>query len=288
MRELSRAAVVRIYERGDELTIVRADGDVWRVAGDSAELVRAILDALGTPRSLEDLGRELSERSGADAASSPAVRDALAALRAAGVIQEHAEAPANASPLAGQNVTLALCGGIVAAHAPALVELLLQRGANVRCAATKGAKRFFRTLALTALTHRPVVTSKWPTSHDAPVPHLELAEWSDVVVVYPATATTLSRIAAGDCSRLVSALAVSTRAPVLLVPAMNGAMLMSPAVQRNLRQLVEDGFIVAQPALGYEVARAPGEREPSLGAAPPLSAVIDLLEAVVRHEKRAF
>ncbi len=100
-------------------------------------------------------------------------------------------------------------------------------------------------------------------------------------VVYPATATTLSRIGTGDCSTVVSALAISARKPVLLVPAMNEDMLRSVSAQRNLAQLREDGFFIAHPSLGYEVATAPGDRQSTFGGAPPVAAVADMVEAIV-------
>ena len=104
-----------------------------------------------------------------------------------------------------------------------------------------------------------------------------------MVVVYPATATTLSRIARGDCSTAVSALAISTQAPVILVPAMNEAMLRAPAVQRNLTQLKQDGFWITHPSIGYEVAETPALRKPAFGAAPPVQAVVDVVEAVFQE-----
>ncbi|MGH7297745.1 MAG: flavoprotein, partial [Polyangiaceae bacterium] len=161
---------------------------------------------------------------------------------------------------------------------------LLGRGLRVRVAATPSALRFVSALALEALTHEAVVRSRWPVQVGAPVPHLELARWADVVVVYPATATTLSRIARGDCSSVVSALAISARAPVLLAPAMNEAMLDAPSVRRNLAQLRDDGFIVMHPSLGYEVAAAPTDRRLRYGAAPTVQNVVRVVEATLRDE----
>lgn len=207
------------------------------------------------------------------------------------VVDGTADATARAAaPADGARVVLALSGGVVAAHAPALTEMLLARGLHVRTAATPSALRFVSALALEALTHEPVVRSRWPR-RDHPrergwrgmVPHLELAQWAQLVVVYPATATTLSRIARGDCSSVVSALAISTRAPVLLAPAMNEAMWDAPAVRRNLATLAADGFIVMHPSLGYEVAASPSERRLAYGAAPTVQSVALVAEAVLRE-----
>jgi 2-polyprenyl-3-methyl-5-hydroxy-6-metoxy-1,4-benzoquinol methylase len=123
----------------------------------------------------------------------------------------------------------------------------------------------------------------WQRTPETPVPHINLAEWAELVLVCPASATTLSRIVAGDCSDLVSAIVTSiparTGAPVVIVPSMNDAMYASPAVQQNLDTLRAHGRILVHPALGLEVAHAPDARRPLLGPAPPPSAILD----IVRH-----
>lgn len=171
----------------------------------------------------------------------------------------------------GPRVVLGLTGAVASMHAPALVLRMQQRGFRVRVAATAGALRFVQAGALEALAHEPVVAGIWPADERLRVPHIELAEWADAVVVCPASATTISRLATGDHDSIVSAVALSTRAPVLVVPSMNALMLTSPAVQRNLAQLVTDGLHVAAPAAGIEVADHPEARMPAIGAAPPPS-----------------
>jgi hypothetical protein len=184
-------------------------------------------------------------------------------------------------------VLLGLTGGVAAAFAPALVQLLQARGIEVRVAATRRALKFVGALALEALTHAPVVSSLWPRDASEPVPHIALARWADLVVVYPASAASIARLASGSTSTVVSAAAIASRAPVLVVPSMNDAMYVAPALQRNLEQLREDGFLVAHPVLGIEVADAPDRRMPMLGAAPPVGAVAELVEAILEHEPSA-
>jgi SAM-dependent methyltransferase len=106
-----------------------------------------------------------------------------------------------------------------------------------------------------------------------------------VVVIYPCTATTLSRLATGDCSEIVSAIATTTRAPVLLAPSMNTEMLRAPAVADNLERLRDHGFFVAHPSLGIEVADAPGERVRRGGVAAPAPVVVRYVEWLL---ERAF
>ncbi|HQY60086.1 MAG TPA: flavoprotein [Polyangiaceae bacterium] len=243
---------------------------------------------LCTPCTLEELTETIAARAGSRQRLS-VVEEVLALLRAAGVVVEVPRAPPGApsvaadAPLATRQarVLLALGGGIAAAFSPLLVELLVGRGHGVRAVATPSALRFVRRLPLEALTHAPVPSKLWPSSPTDVVPHLALARWADVTVLYPATATTLSRIARGDCSTLVSAAAISTRGPVILVPTMNEAMLHAPSVQRNLEQLRGDGFLIMHPSIGYEVAEAPERRAPAFGAAPPLQYVVDVIESVL-------
>jgi 3-polyprenyl-4-hydroxybenzoate decarboxylase len=272
---------VRAYEGRGRLDLMGEDGLLRCFEGSSAEFVAILLDALREPRSESDIVRRVDEVAGTTKQSArPAVAEALGVLESAGAIRRaDAKTPGTKAAAAEpRKVVVALSGGIAAAHAPALIELLQGRGCHVRVAATPSALRFVRKLSLEAMTHEPVVARLLR----AEVPHIALARWAEAVVVYPATATTLSRIARGDCSNVVSALAISTRAPVLLVPAMNEAMIDAPSVRRNLEQLKEDGFLVSFPALGYEVAETPERRRPAFGAALPVQAVAELALAVLR------
>lgn len=274
---LQRARFVRIYEQGDELTLLDERGRVARLSGASGAIARDLLEQFRVPRSPDEV---LARMRGP---VRKLTRHVLSVLTEGGVLVDPLPSSVEAAQADPFRVVLALCGGVVAAHAPALTEMMLGRGFRVRVAATRSALRFVSALALEALTHEPVVRSRWPSDPRAPVPHLDLARWAEVVVVYPATATTLSRIVRGDCSTVVSALAVSTRGPVLVVPAMNEAMFDAPSVRRNLAQLREDGFILMHPSLGYEVAVGPSERKLGFGAAPTVQSVALVTEAVLRE-----
>ncbi len=244
-------------------------------------LASILLEALREPRTREELHAHVASL--AEPGQSTAVVDqVLAAFEEAGMLDHAAPAASSEAKRLERKVVLCLTGGVAVAHAPALVEILQARGCAVRIAATPSALRFVSTLALEAMTHERVVADPWPVDPKTSVPHLELARWADLVVVHPLTATTLARIAQGDCSSIVSAIAISTRAPVLLVPAMNEAMIDAPSVRRNLGQVQEDGFFVAAPSLGYEVAEPPGQRKPSFGASPPIAYVADIAESVLR------
>lgn len=283
-----RRAFVRIYDHGDALHVLGADGARTSFGPPSSALVRVVLAELCSPCTLEGLKERIAARAGSRKRLA-VVEEVLSLLRAAGIVVEVPRASPRAPPVAGDaraaprhaRVLLALGGGIAAAFSPLLVELLVGRGHEVRAAATPSALRFVRRLSLEALTHASVPSTLWPSSPTDVVPHLALARWADVTVVYPATATTLSRLVRGDCSTLVSAVAISTRAPVILVPTMNEAMFRAPSVQRNLEQLREDGFRIMHPSIGYEIAEPPAQRAPAYGAAPPIQYVADVIESVL-------
>ncbi len=257
------------------MTVLGSDRAVRRFDGDSAELARAVLAHLPCDR--EQLLQHLTELGGP--IEHPEVVDQLLdLLLAANVIREGSPAPAKPKP-AGARILVGLTGAAATMHSPALVRSLQRRGHEVRIATTENALRFVTTDALTALTHEPVYTGMF----DAPsiAPHIELAEWVDAVVISPATATTIARIAGGDCSDLVAAVAVSTRAPVIIAPSMNPAMLEAASVQRNLQTLREDGFFVVHPQLAEEVAHAPGERTGVLGGAADGESIAEILEIIL-------
>jgi 2-polyprenyl-3-methyl-5-hydroxy-6-metoxy-1,4-benzoquinol methylase len=182
-------------------------------------------------------------------------------------------APAPPAPLRGR-LLLGVSGAVAASGVPELVARLQRIGFAVRCALTANAARFVSPRVLEAVTHAPLARSLW--QRDAGVPHIDLAEWAELVLICPATATTIARLAAGDCDELVSAIVTATRAPVIVAPSMNPQMLVSPAVQRNLDQLRQDGRWIVAGAVGEEVAHAPSARAPVGGALPSWAAIADL------------
>lgn len=280
---LRRAAVVRIYEVGDRMVLLSPDGSGHELLGDSARLAAEVLARLSSPRTTAELYRYLEACSGGPLEHPQVIAELLALLRRVGAIELVQPQPSpRARARAGVRVLLGLTGAVASMDAPALIRGLQARGFEVAVAATEHALRFVSADALEALTHRPVVHGMWPVDEHHRVPHLELAAWADVVVVCPATATTINRIASGDFSSVVSAIVSSTSAPIVIVPSMNPAMFASPPVQRNLAQLIADGRHVVHPARALEVAEPPGARTPVLGGAPPAAIVTQIVDAVVR------
>ena len=154
--------------------------------------------------------------------------------------------------LAGTRVLLGVSGGIAAYKAADLVRRLRDAGAEVRVVMTEGAQRFVTPLTFQALSGHPVRTSLWDEGAEAAMGHIELARWADLVVVAPATADTLARLAGGRADDLLSTLCLATAAPVALAPAMNQQMWAHPAVQANVATLASRGVTLLGPASGSQ------------------------------------
>jgi len=279
-----RAPVVRIVDHGTTTTVIGAQA-VRRFDGDSAALLRAVLEIHARPVGRAQLLAELAARAGAEASALPAEPiDQLVALLVADGVLVAASAPPAPRPATGlRRVVLGISGAVAAIDAPAVIRGLHAAGCDVRVALTRTAAKLVSRAALDALTHHAVWTGIWQRDARMPVPHIGLAEWAELVVVCPASATTLSRIATGDCGDLVAAIVAATRAPVVVVPSMNDAMYESPAVQANLAVLRDHGRHVVHPALGIEVAHRPHARPPLRGPAPPAGAVIDIVRHLLRE-----
>lgn len=158
--------------------------------------------------------------------------------------------PEPRSPLEGQRVLLCVCGGIAAYKAAELVRRLREAGAEVQVAMTDNARRFVGAATFQALSGRAVRTSLWDEAAEAAMGHIELARWADRVLVAPATANTLAKLAHGLADDLVSTLCLATVAPIAVAPAMNNRMWLHPATQANLAILRQRGVRVIGPDEG--------------------------------------
>lgn len=140
--------------------------------------------------------------------------------------------------LKNAKLLLGISGGIAAYKAADVASRLTAAGAQVRTIMTENACRLITPVCLQALTHQPVYTSMWTGPDDFKIGHIELADWADAVVVAPATANILAKIAAGLCDDLLSTtLCVCWNKPVLLAPAMNSRMWANPITQANLARI---------------------------------------------------
>ncbi len=167
----------------------------------------------------------------------------------------------------GRRIVLGVTGGIAAYKAAYLARRLIERGATVRVVMTETALEFVGAATFRAITGSEPVTSFFG-GEDAS-PHTMLGQWAEAIVVAPATASTLSRLAAGESSDVLVATVLASRAPVLVAPAMHTEMFEQPANQRNLETLSGFGYTIIDPEVG---ALAGGDEGPGRLADPDLIA----------------
>ena len=151
----------------------------------------------------------------------------------------------------GKNVTVFVTGGIAAFKAATLVRLFVKAGANVEVAMTKSACEFITPLTFQVLTKNKVHIDTFDEDEANKVQHIHLADQTDVAIVVPATANTIAKMANGIADNFVTSTLLATTAPIYVVPAMNEHMWENPATVRNVKQLVEDGKSVIEPATGF-------------------------------------
>ncbi len=159
----------------------------------------------------------------------------------------------------GQRILLAIGGGIAAYKSAILCSRLVQSRIDVRVAMTRSATEFIGTATLAALSGKPVAMDMFDADHHPLGPHIELADQVDLMIVAPATANLLSRLASGRADDLVSALYLQASCPVLVAPAMSSPMWSKPAVGRNVDQLRDDGCHIIGPESGWLSCREVGQ-----------------------------
>jgi phosphopantothenoylcysteine synthetase/decarboxylase len=161
-----------------------------------------------------------------------------------------------------RKVILGVTGGIACFKSAALVSALAQAGAEVRVAMTPSAQRFVTPLTFQALSGQPVATGIWPGPDAGDCPHIRMARWADLLLIAPATADCIARLAAGICDDIVGlcAAALPASTPVLLAPAMNEQMWQNPVTRRNLSTLGSlSGYHTVGPQSGWQACRTEGE-----------------------------
>ena len=147
----------------------------------------------------------------------------------------------------GRRILLIVGGGIAAYKACELVRGIRKAGGSVRCVLTEGGAQFVTPMTLAALSEQPVHSSLWDLKDEAEMGHIQLSREADLVVVCPATADLLAKMAAGLADDLASTLLLATDKPVLACPAMNVRMWLHPATRRNVERLRSDGINIMEP-----------------------------------------
>lgn len=194
------------------------------------------------------------------------VEDEVRMILRAAAAEADAGAPPAAAPAADQapsptagsgrgRITLIIGGGIAAYKSLDLIRRLKERGLQVRCVLTRAAQQFITPLSVSALAHEPCYTDLFDPRSEFDVGHIRLARDCELIVVAPATADLMAKIANGHADDLASAILLAANRPILLAPAMNPQMWNNPATRRNAAQLQRDGIRLIGPMSG-EMAEA--------------------------------
>lgn len=174
-----------------------------------------------------------------------------------------------------RHILLGITGGIAAYKTPELVRLLRKAGAEVQVIMTRAASQFVTATSLQAVSGAPVRDDLWDPAAEAAMGHIELARWADLLLIAPATADCLARMAQGRSDDLLGAIYLATRAPVIAAPAMNTVMWQAAATRRNLATLARDGITLLEPGVGEQAC---GEVGPGRMPEPE-----ELVAALTRH-----
>ncbi len=156
------------------------------------------------------------------------------------------------SDLSNKQILIGISGGIAAYKTAELVRTLIKAGAKVRVCMTKSACEFITPLTLQALTGNPVHTDLLDLDAEAAMGHIELARWADLIIIAPATADIIARIAYGHANDLLTTVCLASEAPLHIAPAMNRVMWVNPATQDNCKILQSRGIQLHGPASGVQ------------------------------------
>ncbi|HUV38703.1 MAG TPA: flavoprotein [Planctomycetota bacterium] len=172
----------------------------------------------------------------------------------------------------GRRIILGVCGGIAAYKSADVTSKLVQAGVEVTVVMTESGTRFVTPLTFESLSRRAVFVDMWRTDREFNPTHVALADWAELVLVCPATANIIGKLACGIADDLLSTVLLSVDVPVVLAPAMNTRMWNNPVVQQNVVRLRELGRHVVEPGEGWLACGTTGKGR--------LADVADILEAV--------
>jgi phosphopantothenoylcysteine decarboxylase/phosphopantothenate--cysteine ligase len=279
-----RAARRGVSMEEEARRILSAAGEEGPAQTNIADAIAGIMDPLGgvdltVPMALAGADGQRSKNFGEHLASFPLTSeewDEVAPTRS-----KISADPPN-SPLSQKRILLVIGGGIAAYKSLDLIRRLRERGAGVRCILTKGAQEFVTPLAAAALAGARAHTDLFDREDEADIGHIRLARDADAIVVAPATANLMAKMACGHADDLASTVLLATTLPILIAPAMNVRMWLHPATQRNLATLTGDGVAVVGPNDG---AMAEAEHGPGRMAEP--LEIVAALETLLRGSRSA-
>jgi phosphopantothenoylcysteine decarboxylase/phosphopantothenate--cysteine ligase len=151
-----------------------------------------------------------------------------------------------------KRILLGVTGGIAAYKSPDLVRRLMERGADVQVVMTAAAQRFVTPMSFQAVSGRPTRSDLWDSAAEAAMGHIELARWAEIVLIAPASADFIARLAGGRADDLLATLCVATEAPIVIAPAMNRVMWVNKATQANVETLIARGVRILGPDAGNQ------------------------------------
>ncbi len=182
--------------------------------------------------------------------------------------------------LSNKTIVLGITGGIAAYKAADIASKLTQAGARVEVIMTEAATKFITPLTLRNITHRPVATDMFELASEWSEEHVTLAEAADALVIAPATANTIARLAAGIADNMLGAVVLATRAPVIIAPAMNDIMFQNSVTQENLARLKARGFTIIEPDYGRLASGKMGR-----GRLPETQKIIEAIKQVLGKKR---
>lgn len=182
--------------------------------------------------------------------------------------------------LKGKSVVLGVCGGIAAYKVVDVASRLVKLEAGVDVIMTANAEKFITPLTFRSITHRPVITGMFDEPDNWDIRHISLAIKADLLVIAPATANIIGKVAAGIADDMLSTTVMATKAPVLFVPAMNHNMYANPAVQENIKKLRERGFLFMEPGTGRMAEGSSGK-----GRLPEPPAIVEEILGLLNPDR---
>lgn len=178
--------------------------------------------------------------------------------------------------LNGKNIVIGVTGGIAVYKIVDLVSQLRKKGANVKVIMSKAAMNFVTPLMFQEISKNPVITSMWQENENWDVEHIAIANWADCIVIAPATANIIGKVANGIADDMLTTVVMATKVPIIFAPAMNTNMYVNPIVQKNLATLRTAGYHIVEPAKGMLACGIEG-----IGRLPEVPVLLETLEKIL-------
>jgi len=176
----------------------------------------------------------------------------------------------------GKNILLGITGSIAAYKACDLIGILRKKGYSVRCALSRDARWFVTPLTLEVLTEKKVASRMFRRPREVDPAHISLAEEADLILVAPATADVISKVASGICDDILTCTIAAADSPVIFCPAMNDKMYANPIIQEKISYLREKGYGFVDPVEGHLACGGTG-----MGHLAPLEAITEKVEEIL-------